>query len=111
MFSLDLKAGQPLAASNLWDGPDAWHIAKQAIGLGVRRLLVLDLARVGVSAGTGTEILSAQLVTNFPEVEVLAGGGVRERGDLEQMRRMGIKGVLVASALHNGRLCREDVAS
>jgi phosphoribosylformimino-5-aminoimidazole carboxamide ribotide isomerase len=76
---------------------------------GVRRLLVLDLARVGVSAGTGTEAVCARLAAAHAEVEILAGGGVRGPEDLDRLRRSGVKGVLVASALHEGKLRRQDV--
>jgi phosphoribosylformimino-5-aminoimidazole carboxamide ribotide isomerase len=38
------------------------------------------------------------------KVEVLTGGGVRDIKDLEMLRSMGVTGVLVATALHNGGL-------
>src|SRR5205823_5478053 len=59
IFSLDLKGGKPLTSSSRWNSADPWSIAEQAVACGVRRLLVLDLARVGVNAGTGTEELCA----------------------------------------------------
>jgi phosphoribosylformimino-5-aminoimidazole carboxamide ribotide isomerase len=108
LFSLDLKDGQPLGGAP-WAGSDAWEVAHQAVARGVRRLLVLDLARVGVSAGTGTEGVCARLAAAYGEVEILAGGGVRGPEDLDRLRRCGVKGVLVASALHDGKLGRQDV--
>src|SRR5438132_5287582 len=51
LFSLDLKNGQPLGAVSMWPQPDARSIAQEAIDRGVRRLLVLDLERVGVGSG------------------------------------------------------------
>jgi len=111
LFSLDLKDGAPLAGSTAWRDDSAWGIAEETIGMGVERMLVLDLARVGVSGGTGTEAFCTRLVAAFPDVEVLAGGGVRDHDDLNRLRRLGIKGVLVASALHDGKLRREDLAS
>jgi phosphoribosylformimino-5-aminoimidazole carboxamide ribotide isomerase len=108
VFSLDLKNGQPLAAGT-WSVMEPSKIAARAIALGVRRVLVLDLARVGTNAGPGTEAFCKQLKECFPDVELLAGGGVRGREDLQLLRLNGIDGVLVASALHEGRLCREDL--
>jgi phosphoribosylformimino-5-aminoimidazole carboxamide ribotide isomerase len=110
VFSLDLKDGQPMAVSPSWKG-SAWDIAGQAVGMGVRRLLILDLTRVGTSSGTGTEELCSRLAATFPHVALLAGGGIRDRDDLDRLSRLGVKGVLVASALHDGRLTRADVAS
>jgi len=108
VFSLDLKHGQPLAAGN-WSASDPCGIAADAIARGVFRVLVLDLARVGTAAGPGTQAFCKELKHSWPSVEVLAGGGVRDRHDLDRLRACGVDGVLVASALHDGRLRREDL--
>ncbi len=106
VFSLDLREGRPLGG---WPMADPFAIAEEAIRLGVRRILVLDLARVGVGGGPGTADLCARLAS-LPGIEVSAGGGVRGRADLEQLRSLGVESALVASALHDGRLTPEDVA-
>jgi len=106
VFSLDLREGQPLGSLEGWEGTDAWTIAAQAVRLGVGRLLVLDLARVGVGGGTGTEALLARLAETFPGLELSAGGGVRGVEDLLRLRALGVKVALAASALHDGRLDR-----
>jgi phosphoribosylformimino-5-aminoimidazole carboxamide ribotide isomerase len=103
VFSLDLKDGRPLGDTAAWGG-DARAIACDAIALGVRRVLVLDLARVGSGGGTGTEDLCRHLATAYPEVEVIAGGGVRGPDDLRRLEQCGVRAALVASALHDGRL-------
>jgi phosphoribosylformimino-5-aminoimidazole carboxamide ribotide isomerase len=108
IFSLDLQAGQPLGNTSAWQAPDARSIAAQAVSGGVRRLILLDLARVGEGTGTGTEALCAQLAADHPELEVVAGGGVRNGQDLWRLKRCGVRAVLVASALHDGRLERAD---
>lgn len=109
VFSLDLRAGEPLSASEAWSSTDAEGIAAQAIELGVSRLLVLDLARVGCAGGTGTGALCARLHASYPQVELAVGGGVRHREDLDELRASGVQTALVASALHDGRLTRTDL--
>ena len=54
--------------------------------------------------------LCAALAAAYPHVEILAGGGIRDRADLLRLKKQGVSGVLVASALHNGRLTRADLA-
>jgi phosphoribosylformimino-5-aminoimidazole carboxamide ribotide isomerase len=103
VFSLDLKGGQPLTRPGLWPG-DPWDIALNAIGRGVRRLLVLDLARVGVGEGVGTEALCARLRRHDAGLEITAGGGVRGVEDVERLHACGVDYVLVASDLHDGRI-------
>src|SRR5438445_13047765 len=83
-------------------------IAFKAVQLGIRRLLVLDLARVGTGGGTGTEALCKELLQRHPEIELAAGGGVRAQQDLRSLKEGGIAAVLAASALHDGRLQPEQ---
>jgi phosphoribosylformimino-5-aminoimidazole carboxamide ribotide isomerase len=109
VFSLDLKGGEPLGDTSAWQAREAEGIAAQAIGAGARRVLVLDLARVGEGRGTGTEALCAALAAKYPAVEVAAGGGVRDIADLRRLRACGVRTALVASALHDGALRREEL--
>jgi phosphoribosylformimino-5-aminoimidazole carboxamide ribotide isomerase len=106
-FSLDLKEGQPLGNHAAWRSVDAGSIALRAIQYGVRSVIVLDLARVGVSSGCGTDELCSVLAAAVPEV--IAGGGVRDGKDLDRLARCGVQVVLVASALHDGKLRRADL--
>lgn len=110
VFSLDLKDGRPLGDTGTWNGSDPWSIAQQALTTGVRRLMVLDLARVGGGAGTGTEDLCRRLSAADPDVEIIAGGGVTGVDDLRRLHDCGVRAGLVASALHDGRLRAEDLA-
>ncbi len=109
IFSLDLKGGQPLTVDGAWQGTDARSIADQAVACGVRRMIVLDLANVGAGGGLGTEVLCEQLARAYPQIEIVAGGGVRGVEDLRRLRECGVRGVLVASALHDGRITRTDL--
>jgi len=79
-------------------------IAACAVECGITRMIVLDLARVGVGKGTGTEELCQQIASTYPHVEVIAGGGVSTKTELVRLEQFGIRGVLVASALHDGKL-------
>jgi phosphoribosylformimino-5-aminoimidazole carboxamide ribotide isomerase len=109
LFSLDLAEGRPLGAGAEWPIADPVAIALEATQRGVSRVLVLELSRVGTHAGTGTEALCAEIIQRAPGVEVWAGGGVRGLEDLQRLRDAGVARVLVASALHDGRLRREDL--
>ncbi len=109
LFSLDLRGGELLTATAAWSERDAERLADRVIRLGIRRLLVLDLARVGCAGGTGTRELCARLCASHPNLAIYAGGGVRHRGDLEELKRCGVQTVLVASALHDGRLSHADL--
>lgn len=109
LFSLDLKDGRLFGPVERWGTIEPREVARLAIEAGVRRLIVLDLARVGCDTGTGTEALCRDLRAAHPEVELIAGGGIRGREDIQRLAEAGVQAVLVASALHDGRLNREDL--
>jgi uncharacterized protein related to proFAR isomerase len=69
-------------------------------------VIVLDLARVGSRAGPDVGLVG-ELCARFPELELLAGGGVRDIADLRALAEAGAAGALVATALH-GRAIGPD---
>lgn len=111
VFSLDLRQGQPIIpnASSDWKEVTAEGIARQAIELGVRRVIVLDLAQVGIAEGVKTLELCKTLRQLDVELEIISGGGVRGVDDLWQLRQAGCNAALVASALHDERLTPQDL--
>lgn len=110
IFSLDLKNGVPLGGA-AWGRLTPRQIAILALRMGVRRMLVLDLAKVGMGRGAGTEPLCRELRSLDRDLEIIAGGGVRSLADLRCLRAAGCSAALVASALHDGRLSAADCAT
>ena len=111
IFSVDLKEGRPLTNVPAWRELTPQRIAAEAVGAGVRRLIVLDLANVGVGQGIGTLDLCRQIRAEHPHVEMIAGGGVRGVHDLHSLAAAECDAALVASALHDGRLRADAVRS
>ncbi|HET6571976.1 MAG TPA: HisA/HisF-related TIM barrel protein [Fimbriiglobus sp.] len=83
---------------------DILRLATQVYRFGYRTLIVLDLSRVGLGDGVGTEAICKQVRAALPDVELIAGGGVRDWDDVKRLEDAGADAVLVASALHGGTL-------
>lgn len=113
VFSLDLKHGAPLLSESAqgWSVSAPLAVAATAADCGVRAMIVLDLARVGVGSGAGTEDLCREISRKWPHIELIGGGGVRALADLRSLQAAGCRGALVASALHDGRLSAADLAA
>jgi phosphoribosylformimino-5-aminoimidazole carboxamide ribotide isomerase len=109
VFSLDLKNGRPVTRVPEWRDTSADHVARLAIDIGIRRVIVLDLARVGVGEGTGTATLCRRIREFDPSCQLVAGGGIRGLADLRELAAAGCDGALVATALHDGRLTQADI--
>jgi phosphoribosylformimino-5-aminoimidazole carboxamide ribotide isomerase len=110
IFSLDLRNGEPLGNREAWNHGDAFTIAEQAVTAGANHIIILDLARVGVGTGVGTEELCHRVAQAFPNVEIIAGGGVRGIDELQRLHECGARGVLLASILHDRRITPEHLA-
>jgi phosphoribosylformimino-5-aminoimidazole carboxamide ribotide isomerase len=101
VLSVDLRDGRLISPDLAESRPAA--AAPLARVLGVRELLVIDLARAGTGSGPPLAAV-AELAAALPEVAIYAGGGVRDQADLRALESAGAAGALVATALHDGRL-------
>ena len=108
IFSLDLADGRPLAPGDDWPS-EAEEIAREAVSAGVERLILLDLKAVGTGEGPAHLDRCAAFKESYAGLELVTGGGVRDLDDLLALRSVGVDGVLVASALHDGRLGSEEL--
>jgi len=112
VFSLDQRDGRPITAS-----PEAWAertpagIADRVIGLGFQRLLLLDLARVGTGRGPASVDLLRQLRHSGAAREILVGGGIAGIADVRRLKEEGASGVLIGSALHDGRVGLQELSA
>lgn len=104
IFSLDLRNAQPITARRDWQAALPFEIVVEIVELGFQRLIVLDLAAVGCDAGPATLDLCRQVRAAFPGIEIISGGGVRNDQDVDLLCDAGCDRVLVASALHDGRI-------
>jgi phosphoribosylformimino-5-aminoimidazole carboxamide ribotide isomerase len=98
VLSLDFRAERFLGPEGVLESPGAWP----------GRVIVMTLARVGGEAGPDFDRLRA--IRSLAGGRALyAAGGVRDSRDLAALEALGCAGVLVASALHDGRLSAADL--
>ncbi|KXS40269.1 MAG: histidine biosynthesis protein [Methanolobus sp. T82-4] len=106
VVSIDKKNGKILSSDP--DMPDdPFEIVRILNDLDLQDIIILDLDRVGTSSGVDSQFLSK--IVSISDHNVLLGGGVRNKEDIETLERIGIKGALVATALHNGSIPPEMV--
>ena len=103
MLSVDLRDGRLISPRPELAGREAAAAAPLATTLGVREVLVIDLARVGSGSGPPLDAVG-ELAAALPGVAIYAGGGVRDDDDLRALEAAGAAGALVATALHEGRI-------
>lgn len=104
VFSLDLRDSVPVTRDPAIARMSCEEIVGFAVSLGINSIIVLDVAEVGRSQGGATRELCQTLRTRHPEIQIVSGGGVRDLGDVARFADAGCDRVLVATALHNGRI-------
>jgi phosphoribosylformimino-5-aminoimidazole carboxamide ribotide isomerase len=109
ILSIDLRDGRALSPDPLIAGLPAIEAAARLHRAGVSEVIVLDLARVGSGAGPDLGLI-AEIHAAFPDLVLLAGGGVRDANDLHDLAGAGAAGALVATALHTGVIGPRELA-
>jgi phosphoribosylformimino-5-aminoimidazole carboxamide ribotide isomerase len=109
VLSVDLRDGRALSPHPQLAGLPALDAVARLHRARLREVIVLDLARVGSGAGPDVGLI-ADIHAAFPDLELLAGGGVRDVEDLHALGDAGAAGALVATALHGGVIGRRELA-
>ena len=107
VVSLDLKNGNVLCKSKEVASMDILALAEELQRRGIAELIVLDLARVGSEEGVDFNLLKE--MRSSLNMNLLVGGGVRGMDDLLKLKELGADGVLLATALHSGKISVETL--
>ncbi|MDG6243333.1 MAG: HisA/HisF-related TIM barrel protein [Methanolobus sp.] len=99
--SIDKRKGKILT-NDLSIPEDPFMIVELLNDYELDDIIILDLDRVGTSSGVDSQFLSK--IVDISDHNILLGGGVRNVEDIEALGEIGLKGALVATALHNGSI-------
>lgn len=107
IFSLDQRQGQLMTQVPAWRSLGPEQLASLAYRVGFRRIITLDLAYVGTAQGIQHACDRVrQLRQADPWQQVVSGGGLRDERDAERLADADCDAILVATAIHQGRITR-----
>jgi len=98
ILSLDFQYGQFLGEQQLLQQPDLWP----------KTIIAMNIDHIGAQSGPDFRLLS-RLQRTVVNSQIIAAGGVRSEQDLMDLASRGIERVLVASALHDGRIGKRSM--
>ena len=75
---------------------------------GVRKVLCTDISRDGMLQGPSIE-LYRQVLQRFPDMHLIASGGVSNLDDIIRLNEAGIPAVVFGKALYEGRITLKDL--
>jgi len=107
VVSLDLMGNRIISGFELGTLKDPVALLREFQEAGVSQVIVLDLARVGSGGGVNVPFLR-EVLRNI-KANVYVGGGVRDVKDLMELKGVGVFGVLVATALHSGKISLKEL--
>ncbi|GAB4495145.1 MAG: 1-(5-phosphoribosyl)-5-[(5-phosphoribosylamino) methylideneamino]imidazole-4-carboxamide isomerase [Saprospiraceae bacterium] len=71
--------------------------------LGIRQISVTDIARDGELSGPATD-LYRDILAEFPDLQLVASGGISDVSDLEALNGIGCAGAIVGKAFFEGKI-------
>ena len=104
VLGADVKDGS--VAVNGWlDKSDASasDLISRFVPEGLLTSIVTEISRDGMLAGPAIALYQ-ELMQKFPEVQVVASGGVGSMADIEALDRAGVQAVIVGKAIYEGKI-------
>ncbi|ODS42174.1 MAG: hypothetical protein MSIBF_02230 [Candidatus Altiarchaeales archaeon IMC4] len=100
VLSIDVKDGRVLSRCGTIKSKTPQDVAAK-FAQHTGEIILLDLSRVGMGEGPNLD-LCEKVIGGGCGVPIIYGGGVRGEDDIELLRRAGVSGALVGSAVHSG---------
>lgn len=75
---------------------------------GVRQIFCTDVSKDGALEGPSTELYK-NILQKFPDLHLIASGGVSSLDDVYQLQDIGCKGVIIGKAIYEGRVQLADL--
>lgn len=76
---------------------------------GIQKVISTDIARDGMLAGPSIDLYK-EIMERFPNLELIASGGIASMKDIHELNEMGIPGVITGKAIYEGRIKLEEIS-
>lgn len=100
-------------AINGWQedsGIDLFEFLSEYIELGISYCICTDVSKDGLLQGPSFELYQ-KMQAEFPNLKLIASGGVSSMEDLRRLEDMGVYGTIVGKAYYEGRISLKELAS
>ena len=110
VLGADVKEEQ--IAINGWQedsGLDLFNFLESFIKQGVAYCICTDVSKDGLLQGPSFDLYQ-KIMDRFPELKLIASGGVACLEDLHELKALGVYGTIVGKAYYEGRISLEELA-
>jgi len=78
------------------------------IGKGFSKVMITDVSKDGMMQGPSVELYQ-KVLERFPEIRLIASGGIATMDDIYQLDALGCYGAITGKALYEGKLSVDDI--
>jgi len=107
VLSLDLKEGRLLGEVSKEVEKDPLKLLEKVSKIGAKEIIILELSKVGTGGGIPEKIVKK--VSKATTLPIIIGGGVKDIDDIKKAIDLNVEGVLIATALHTGKITPKDL--
>ncbi len=109
VVGVDTRGGRVQTRGWLRDiGLDAFIFLDTLESLGVDTVIYTDVERDG-TLGSPNFLAYEDITQRFPGLEIIASGGISRVEDVEQIRAVGVSGVIIGRAIYEGKINLQDL--
>ncbi len=110
LLSADVK-DEKIAVAGWSETTDVWiyDFIEKYKAHGVMQIFCTDVSKDGKLEGPAVELYK-NIVNKFPDLHFIASGGVSSMKDIDELRNVGCKGVIVGKAIYEGRIKIAELA-
>ena len=76
---------------------------------GIRQVISTDIARDGMLTGPSIDLYK-EIMAQFPNLGLIASGGIATMKDIYELDEMGIPGVITGKAIYEGRISLKQIS-
>ena len=110
ILSLDVVDRRVLSGAESLKGLEPLRALAHLVKEGLERFILLTLDAVGTGEGPDLSLLR-RAKQSFPQITLIAGGGIKKPEHLRALSSANVDGVLVATSLHRGWITGHDIAA
>ncbi len=100
-------------AINGWQedsGLDLFNFLDDFVKQNIQYVICTDVSKDGLLQGPAFELYQ-KIMDQFPDLKLIASGGVSNMDDLHRLNEMGVYGTIVGKAYYEGHISLEELAS
>jgi phosphoribosylformimino-5-aminoimidazole carboxamide ribotide isomerase len=111
LLGADIK-DEKIAVSGWLEKTDIWvyDFIQKYIEHGVQQIFCTDVSKDGKLEGPSIDLYK-NIIKKFPELHFIASGGVSSIKDLEELKEIGCKGVIVGKAIYERKISLKALSS